>query len=607
MDRKFKKFIVLLAALTPLVLIPYINNPTNLPKLVWIFITSTLLLCYDIRNKLFNARNTFIIPVSLILFWNIVTLNSAVNIYAGLYAILILVLFITFYAALENFVAGDNMQIESLVKIMTVVTVAVSLYGLVQLCGADFLPWELKHSPLSTLGRRNFAAEYLVMIIPFAFYIILSAKEKNDRVLKFLLVPLFLAHLVFTFTRASYMAFFFSSLFFVFAVTGGRKIPSRKTAAFLLAAIIAATPLTSSSKTFETGTVKSRFLIWTVTLKMIRHNPLLGVGPGNFTIQYPHYGIGETNSLRGESINTGNAHNDYLEAAAEGGIPGLIFFLYLLYAAARTFVSLYRKAGKKERLLVSAIAASIVAICVNALASFPFKNAATSLVFWTDLALIGALARRDSRHAQKISGRILWIYLAAFVMTGLTLSYRAIAASRNMFKAKHSMPPHTLRFAGDAVKYNPFSFENAHYAGTEALNEGDYQKAYDYLTQGGKLHPYFDSIYNNLGMVYLFTGHYKESEESFLIALELNPSSAKFNNNMGFLCVNTGRPDTAIEYLRKAISSEPDFYLPYFTLGLAYYVKNDRANAQTYFRKTLQLNPSFAPAKEYLNRLGLSG
>lgn len=603
MDKKFKSAVILLIALTPLVLIPNLNDPTNLPKLAWIFLITTLLLIYNLKEKVFNAGNTFIIPALLILFWNLVTLHRSVNLYAGIYAVLILILFITFYATLENLIVRDTGQIDVLIKTILVVSVIISLYGLLQLTGRDFLRWELKHSPLSTLGRRNFAAEYLVMIIPYAYYIIASAKQKKDKTLKILLLPLFLAHLVFTFTRASYIAFFFSTLFFILIITGIKKIPSGKTAAILLVLLILTQPLFSSSTTFERGTVKSRILIWNITLKMVRHNPVLGVGPGNFALLYPHYAIDETGALRGQSLNVGNAHNDYLETAAENGIPGLLFFLYLFLAAAQTSIALYRRAGEREKLLIAGISASIVAICVNALASFPFKNASTSLLFWANLSFLGALHRKNRETGQAIPYRALQVYLAIFILTGLMFSYRGITASNNMFKAKNSRGIHSLKFAEDSIKYNSFSFESAHYAGTVAMNTGDYQKAYDYLIQAEKLHPYYDSIHNNLGMVYLLTGNHKEAEESFLRAFELNPGSPEFNNNLGFLYVNTGRPDMAIEYLQRAISLKQDFYLAYFSLGLAYYLNEDYEQAEKSFRKTLEINPAFHPAQEYLDKL----
>ncbi|MBN1445113.1 MAG: tetratricopeptide repeat protein [Candidatus Omnitrophica bacterium] len=601
--KKLTSALMMLTALTPLVLIPGLNDPTNLPKLAWIFLVTALLLGYNIREKLFKDGSVFIIPVLLILFWNLVAMHKTVNVYTGVHSILVLILLATFYITFENLMARDTGQAYGFIGKVLVVSAIVSAYGLLQQAGWDLLHWELKRSPLSTLGRRNFAAEYLVMVIPYACFAAAAAKRGKERALKILLLVLLASHLVFTFTRASYIAFFFSVLFFIIFIPGRKRLPGLKPAVILLILLALAGPLFSSSTAFQRGTVKSRLLIWNITLKMIKHNPFFGVGPGNFTILYPYYAIDEEQALRGKSLNVGNAHNDYLETAAETGIPGLAFFLFLLFASAKTAFILYKRAGEREKLLIAGIGASTIAVCINALASFPFKNASTSLIFWANLALLGAMYRRDKVIKQNVPVRAVQVYLAIFILTGLVFSYSGTAASRNMFKAKNSRGIHSLRFAEDSVKYNPFSFQYAHYAGTLALNAGDYRKAYDYLMQARRLHPYYDSIHNNMGMVYMLGGNPDAAEESFTNALRLNPESPEFNNNLGFLYVNTESYDEAIKCFEKAVESKQDFYLAWFSMGLAYYLKNDHSRAEKFFRKALELNPDFQPARDYLHKL----
>jgi O-antigen ligase len=64
---------------------------------------------------------------------------------------------------------------------------------------------------------------------------------------------------------------------------------------------------------------------------MIKKNPIMGVGPGNFIITYPYYATGEAEALRGTSLLVDSVHNDYLEVCAEAGIVGFVLFLYLLF------------------------------------------------------------------------------------------------------------------------------------------------------------------------------------------------------------------------------------------------------------------------------------
>lgn len=595
---KRRNSIPFLISLTPLIFIPYLRNSFYLPKLIWIFLTTILLFATCIKDNLFRYRNVFILPAGLLFIWSLIALTRCINIFEGIHSILVFILFITFYVLLENFVAREVSVIDIFITYLIGISFVVSLYGLFQVAGIDFLSWEVRNSALSTLGRRNFAAEYLVMVIPYVYYLVI----KERRWWLYIVLISSVMHLIFTFTRASYLGFFVSSvLFFMFY---GIKIPVRKRLTVVLIILLLSRICFSGVKTFEPGTVKSRLLIWNITLKMIRANPVIGVGPGNFFINYPYYGIGEEEALRGVSLVVDRAHNDYLEVCAEEGIVGLILFLYLLYSFFRVAFILYREADRESRLLMAGIICSVVGICVNALASFPFNNPSTQLLFWVNVSFAGGLYRKvRGERPVKMNYSLLKIYLAVFIITGSIVGIMGIRASRYMYIARNTKNNLSLQFAERAILYNPFSFKYLHFAGTTAMNLNDYQKAYDLLTRAAKLHPYYDSTRNNLGLTYLFTGNLEKAEEEFLTALKLNPDSYEFNNNIGFLYLITERYDEAIRYLKRAIQLKSDAYLSFYSLGVAYYKKGDYKEAKQQFLKVYEINPDFEPVKKYLQEL----
>jgi len=589
MQRKF--LVPLFFSLTPFILLTGVTDSFYLPKFIWIFLAVVLLFWIGIKEGLFSYRNTFILPAALLLIWYIITLGRCVNIFEGLHSIFILILFLTLYISLENVVARDNFLIDEFIRDMVIITVLVSVYGLLQVGGIDFVKWEVRNSPLSTLGRRNFAAEYLVMVIPYMYYLMIDKKKQW-----ILYIPLVLSviHLIFTFTRASYIAFLISGV--VFFVLAGKRVNVKVAVIVLLSFLVFSQPLFSGIKTFERGTVKSRMLIWNITLKMIKKNPIMGVGPGNFIITYPYYAKDSPERMI-VAHRVSSVHNDYLEVCAEAGIVGFVLFLYLLFSVFKASFVLYRGSGRKEKLLISGIISSMVAICVNGLASFPFKNPATLLLFWADVSFIGGIYRK--RVGEKkigVSYPLLKAYIIIFVITGIVFSYRGLKASRYMFLAKNTGGNLSLQFAEKSAMYNPLSFEYTFLTARIAIASGNYEKGYQYLLMAKNLHPYNDTLYNNMGLVYFKTGRIKEAEESYLYALTLNPFMADVCNNLGSLYIETGRYDEAIPYLEKAISLKPEFYLAYFNLGMAYYLKNDHKQAVNYFRKTLEINPQFTPA-----------
>lgn len=71
-----------------------------------------------------------------------------------------------------------------------------------------------------------------------------------------------------------------------------------------------------------------RLVHWIAGLRMFAANPVLGVGAGNYNAAYPRY----TPSLACWPEGLGQAHNYYINVAAETGILGLLAFLALVAA-----------------------------------------------------------------------------------------------------------------------------------------------------------------------------------------------------------------------------------------------------------------------------------
>lgn len=593
--KKFIRFIIWLIAVTPLIFYPYLRSVFSLPKLVWIFFVVILLFWLCLREKLFNYVNTFIVPIGLLFFWLCIVLIRCTNIFAGIHSILIFLLFVTFYICFEDVVAGDRSLIDIFIKGIIFVSIVVCIYGILQVCGIDFIRWNVKNTASSSLGRRNFAGEYLVMVIPYAFYFLYRERKK------WIYIPVFLLilHLILTFTRASYIGFFVSVI--IFFILTGRKARINRKAVILLLILFFSRSVFSGIHTFERGTVKSRLLIWNVTLKMIRSNPLFGVGPGNFVIMYPFYGIGEEKALRGVSLVVDRAHNDYLEVCAESGVIGLLLFFYFLFCIFKVLFTLYRETDGYERILTVSIISSVVGMCVNALASFPFNNPATLLLFWVNVSFAGAMYRKlKGEKRVNMNYSLLRIYFVLFCLAGFIMSVMGIKASYYMFLAKNTKDKTSLYFAEKAVLYNPYSMETTFLAAKTATKYGEYERAYRYISMEKQLEPYSASLYHNLGLVYFHLMNFREAEESFLYSLKLNPEVPDVHNTLGVLYLNTGRYDEAITCFIRAITLKSDFDFAYYNLGLVYYIKQDYQKAVEYLRKTLEINPDFEDAKKII-------
>ncbi len=142
--------------------------------------------------------------------------------------------------------------------------------------------------------------------------------------------------------------------------------------------------------------IGGRLEMYRVAVNIIKNNPLLGAGPGRYQKTVKEY-IDSGKADRGIEIYQ-YPHNDYLTAAACGGIFGLVFFVLTVYLL--PFYLLYESSGKSaEKSLFWAGLVIIAGFMVFSLSnSALFKNIRLHYYFLMLAAICASLY-----HQQKNS------------------------------------------------------------------------------------------------------------------------------------------------------------------------------------------------------------
>lgn len=595
------KFIIFLfVSIIPLIFDRHLYNAFDLPKFASIFLLTSFMIFYFLKtrkDKITIKKKNFLFPLFSFLLWNLFTGIKSINIFETLKTFLILFLFINFYFfSSEIFERSD---IERIMKFLIYASIFISIYGFLQIFGIDFVNWTIKKTPLSTLGRRNFAGEYLVMIIPFTYIFIINSKSPKEKFFYIFSFFLFFMHLIFTFTRASYLGFFISTILFLFLLK--IKIPVKKVITVGIFFILFSNSFSQNGFGFEKGTIKSRIYIWQKTLNIFKKNPFIGVGAGNFKINFLLYAEDRPYQIALIKEVLEDVHNDFLEILVETGIIGFLIFLFILFQIFKTSYFTY----KKEKILTSGILCSIVGLLFNSLASFPFKKPSTLLIFYLNLSFLEILSEKEF-YKLKIPKKFLVFYLILFSISGSIIFYRGIKGNYYYKKAVDTeklLPFYSKDMAIYSIKYNPFNYKTYFMVGNFYLNKGELDLALFYFKKSEELFPYIDTLQNNIGITYFKKLDYKMAEKHFLLSLKLNKYRAETYNNIGSLYLETGKIDNAIYYLEKCIEIEPKFYIAYFNLGIAYLEKKDNSRAREYFEKVLKIKNDFKPAIDYLKRI----
>jgi putative inorganic carbon (HCO3(-)) transporter len=137
----------------------------------------------------------------------------------------------------------------------------------------------------------------------------------------------------------------------------------------------------------------SRREIWSRGLYGLQDFPFTGMGMNNFRrvapILYPFFTIPPTTDIA-------HAHNQFLQAGLDLGIPGLIGYLALWLLAAALALGALRRAAGWERALAAGIAAALLAAFIFGLADAVALGAKPGVLFWWLLAMLVALWRGNT-------------------------------------------------------------------------------------------------------------------------------------------------------------------------------------------------------------------
>jgi serine/threonine-protein kinase len=130
-------------------------------------------------------------------------------------------------------------------------------------------------------------------------------------------------------------------------------------------------------------------------------------------------------------------------------------------------------------------------------------------------------------------------------------------------------------------------------------------RAQGLLEQAIKLDPANYEAPYQLGRLLTFQKNFPQAVQHYQSALKLNPRIPEVHFNLGYILMTQGQYDQAIKYFESCRALSPPFQDEVLTnLGISYLKKNNPAQAQSYFREALKINPKNSLARSYLQNLG---
>jgi O-antigen ligase len=318
------------------------------------------------RRRVLHTPQLWLICAFLL--WTCVSVSVSENDKAALITSLRYVTFGVLYFLVLQAVRGDRRRAEVLVRVVVLAAAVASVVGLAELISGHV---SRASGPLMDPNDFGFI---LASTLPLAIFQVRWDGPGWRRVGWICAVALILACTLATFSRSALTGL---ALAACWAVGTGRVRLRWVAGAVAFLGAIAGLALLVTPRLVQadfgdkasvaTRNVNIRFGYYRVELQEWEHNPITGVGPGNFVYRFFQYAPAAHESLPFPSnVTTISGEEAYLVILAEQGAPGLALFAGYL---AWSWLYLRRRfpAGSRADQLQAACAAGFIVACVGAL------------------------------------------------------------------------------------------------------------------------------------------------------------------------------------------------------------------------------------------------
>jgi DNA-binding winged helix-turn-helix (wHTH) protein/TolB-like protein/Tfp pilus assembly protein PilF len=138
------------------------------------------------------------------------------------------------------------------------------------------------------------------------------------------------------------------------------------------------------------------------------------------------------------------------------------------------------------------------------------------------------------------------------------------------------------------------------YSYSDSSNKEDIQRAKAAATKAMQIDTALGEAHTSLGFVLFTERDNSGAEREYKQAIELNPNYATAYHRYANLLLSTGRPDEALQMIKRAQELDPLSLIINTALGGVYTANRRYDEAVEQLRKTLEMDPTFIHARAYL-------
>ncbi len=628
-ERVFNFFVYSVLFLVPLIFLPFLNLPFELPKLA-LFRSVTLILLFVYALKLakdkhisihdvFANRNLKRLILLILIFlacgvaFSIAPKLSFWGSYYRLQGVYTLLHYLLFFLLLcLNFRKSE--QFEKGIKFMFLGFLVAFVFGFFERLGFDPFSLGLMENTLgrvsSSFGHPNYFAEYAILVV----FPALALWSKNRKV-SLLIIALGFATIVLTQSRAGLLAFFVGLWFYLIMATSFTKmkkysimlslVPLAVLFTWAIINTAASSELVQGNPLLERlvvnednlRSIKSRELVWQSVPEMAQKNVLFGSGFETFYLVFQEVAPKEILEYEKMTFVTDKAHNFILEVMVENGVLGLLFLFFAGWVVFKIAQLALKAKQKDKKLLATGILSAMIAASVMNMFSFfvtsHYVVGVFLLAFLCFLASKKQLKKKVSVMQNKLLRRLVIIFTFVFVFLSLLFQNLGFLTA-DYYAAKGFSTQNYLLASSLQPNQSYYNFVLA----SIYENIGDLQRAHKFAEKGGNFSEYNDSFYYYLkAKIWQHSCRLEEkldcglAESAFERAIDLAPTFPPYQLSFAKFYLEREDCPRAVGWLESYLSLTPEFW------------KNSGTEEHRLFYKH---NPDFDQVFQYFSTCGIN-
>ena len=519
--------------------------------------------------------------------------NFTADAIVSLYRLFVLLSLTIFFANI--FIKKDYLSIAKSILIFTLISLLIYFWQIYIAFTHEKDFMSSIETISATMGNKNLLASIFFLSLPFLFYVY-QLSNKLWKMLVLCVLVLILCSLILIQSKAVILGLFFmSTSIILFAFKGNSKIIL--SFIFIIIIIISTLFITKPKIAFQFQheieqviRTKNRFLedrivendsrvsLYIKTIDMIKDNPLLGVGPGNWKKEFPKYGLKNTLGQKGDKF-VQRPHSDFLWFFAEGGILSGILYILLFVFTLRDALFFYLNMKDEKRYFFLILFSTMLGYLAISLFDFPSERPTHNLFFAIILGILVS-ERLKKRKYYNTSNKLFGIILMFLFSINIAFANIRFKGDLHMTKALKYKSTNNWDKMIDKLDmvYNKhlYDIDNTTtplmwYYGIAYFNKGQVNIAFDYFKQAYSVNPYHLHVINNLATCYGYNNDYIKAKELYEECISISSRFEEAALNLSAIYSYEKRNEEALDVLLDVHdfnlakeSSITDIYIDYF-------------------------------------------